>query len=72
MATFHKRGAAYRINPKPADPNSAYSKTLRAQLQKKLEAMTAPPQKVTTLKQMSPEKQAEMQKLYGSMRGGGE
>jgi hypothetical protein len=65
MPPFHKRGASYRINPKPADPKSAYSQTLRAEIQRKLEAMTKPPQPVTTLAEMSPEKQEEMRRLYG-------
>lgn len=64
MATLHKRGASYRINPKPHNPNGSYGKTLRAELQRKLEAMTKPPQPVTTLKDMSPEKQAELRALY--------
>jgi hypothetical protein len=64
MPPFHKRGAAYRINPKPADPNSDYSKSLRADIQRKLEALTKPPQPVTTLADMSPEKQEEMKALY--------
>jgi len=64
MPPFHKRGAAYRINPRPADPKSAYSQTLRAEIQRKLEAMTKPPQPVTTLAEMSPERQAELRALY--------
>lgn len=64
MPAFHKRGAAYSLHTRPANPNGQYAKTLRAQLQKKLEALTAPPQPVTTLAEMSPEKQAEMIKLY--------
>lgn len=64
MPAFHKRGAAYSLHTRPANPNGQYAKTLRAQLQQKLEALTKPPQPVTTLKQMSPEKQAAMQALY--------
>ena len=66
MPAFHKRGAAYRINPKPSNPNGQYGKTLRAKLQRKLEALTQPPQKVTTLAEMSPEKQAAIKALYES------
>lgn len=65
MPAFHKRGAAYSLHTRPANPNGQYAKTFRAKLQQKLEALTAPPQPVTTLKQMSPEKRAEMIKLYG-------
>lgn len=65
MPQFYKRGVAYCINPKPGNPNSDYAKTFRGQLQQKLEALIKPPQPVTTLKQMSPEKQAEMIRLYG-------
>jgi len=64
MPPFHKRGAAYRINPRPADPKSEYSKSLRADIQRKLETLTKPPQPVTTLAQMSLEKQEEMRRLY--------
>lgn len=64
MASF-KRGAAYKMHPRGQAGNNEYAQTLRAHLQRKLEAMTAPPTKVTTLAEMSPEKQEEMKRLYG-------
>lgn len=64
MPRFYKVGEAYKIHKRAADPNGQYANRLPGQLQKKLESLP-PPQKVTTLAEMSPEKQAEMRRLYG-------
>lgn len=66
MPHFAKKGASYKFHPRPQKPDTEYAKTLRAKLQRKLEALTEPPQKVTTLAEMSPEKQAAIKALYES------
>ena len=63
MPTFHKKGEAWKIHQRTSDPEGDYAKSLPGLLQKKLEALP-PPRPVTHLKDMSPEKQEEMKRLY--------
>lgn len=63
MPKTYRLGESIKFHPRRSDPEGHYAQTMAGQIQKKLELLP-PPQPVTTLKQMSPEKQAEMARLY--------
>lgn len=63
MSRTYRLGESIKFHPRRADPEGSYAQTLAGLIQRKLELLP-PPQPVTTLVQMSPEKQAEMARLY--------
>lgn len=63
MPRTYRLGESIKFHPRRADPEGSYAQTLAGLIQRKLELLP-PPQPVTTLAQMSPEKQAEMRVLY--------